>query len=64
MGGPLIAINSQVVCPDGQSWVQVGVAESREDLGMFTKKDISLKNGNVLQSFVSIDGNPKRVSPP
>jgi hypothetical protein len=44
---------------NGPSSVQMGVTANQEVgyLGVFTKADIGLKNGNTSDIFVSIDGN-------
>ena len=48
-----------IVRSDGPSSVQMGVTADQEVgyLGVFTKQDIGLKNGNTPEIFVSIDGN-------
>jgi hypothetical protein len=48
-----------IVRSDGPSSVQMGVTADQEVgyLGVFTKQDIGLKNGNTSDIFVSIDGN-------
>ena len=47
-----------IVRQDGPSSVQMGVTANEEVgyLGVFTKEDIGLKNGNTSDIFVSIDG--------
>lgn len=47
-----------IVRSDGPSSVQMGVTANQEVgyLGVFTKVDIGLKNGNMSDIFVSIDG--------
>ena len=48
-----------IVRHDGPSSVQMGVTANQEVgyLGVFTKADIGLKNGNTSDIFVSIDGH-------
>ena len=48
-----------IVRQDGPSSVQMGVTANQEVgyLGVFTKVDIGLKNGNKSDIFVSIDGH-------
>jgi hypothetical protein len=48
-----------IVRSDGPSSVQMGVTADQQVgyLGVFTKQDIGLKNGNTSDIFVSIDGN-------
>ena len=47
-----------IVRQDGPSAVQMGVTANQEVgyLGVFTKEDIGLQNGNTSDIFVSIDG--------
>ena len=47
-----------IVRQDGPSSVQMGVTANQEVgyLGVFTKEDIGLQNGNTSDIFVSIDG--------
>ena len=47
-----------IVRSDGPSSVQMGVTANQEVgyLGVFTKEDIGLQNGNKSEIFVSIDG--------
>ena len=55
-----------IVRQDGPSSVQMGVTANQEVgyLGVFTKEDIGLQNGNTSDIFVSIDGNSLGVWPP
>ncbi|RWN66252.1 MAG: hypothetical protein EOR99_17830 [Mesorhizobium sp.] len=48
-----------IVHSDGPNSVQMGVTANREVgyLGVFTKQDIGLQNGNKSDIFVSIDGH-------
>ena len=48
-----------IVRQDGPSSVQMGVTANQEVgyLGVFTKADIGLQNGNTSDIFVSIDGH-------
>ncbi|TIT51977.1 MAG: hypothetical protein E5W75_06310 [Mesorhizobium sp.] len=48
-----------IVRQDGPSAVQMGVTANQEVgyLGVFTKVDIGLKNGNTSEIFVSLDGH-------
>ena len=50
--------NCLIVRQDGPSAVQMGVTANQEVgyLGVFTKADIGLQNGNTSDIFVSIDG--------